>query len=96
MKALGVQFDSFPTIIVLDAKCAIWPTQLQEHVKNCFEKADWEKLGNDAKKAIDPNASLQKNPVLIGELMSLAWDRHQKPKVLVDLVTKLMSFAGSD
>jgi putative ATP-dependent endonuclease of the OLD family len=49
----------------------------------------------DARKTIDPGAAgLKKNPMLIGEMLSIAWAEGKKPKVLTDLVARLKAFGA--
>jgi predicted ATPase len=92
-KALNLTCDPFPEKIQWGDTHAIWPETIETAVKGCFEKVCWEKLGSDARKKIDPGASLAKNPVFIGELLSLAWEEGKKPAVLVDLCATLSKFA---
>ncbi len=93
LTALGLKADAFPKAVVWGDQYAVWPTNLGSEVKSSFEKADWVKFENEAHSTIDPGASLDKNPVLIAEIMSVAWQAGHKPKVLVDLVDRLMKFA---
>jgi hypothetical protein len=53
----------------------------------------YEDLNNDARKTIDPSAAgLKKNPMLIGEMLSVAWAGGKRPVVLADLVARLKVF----
>ncbi len=92
-KALALTCEPFPNDIQCGDTHTVWPETIEASVKSCFEKSEWESLGTSARKNIDPGASLAKNPVLIGEVLSLAWQRGKKPKVLVDLCDRLVKFA---
>lgn len=92
--ALGIKGDVFPMAIQWGDTYAVWPHRIEVEVAACFDKADWERIGNEARQTFDPGASLSKNPVLIGEILSLAWKENKKPKVLLDLTDRLMRFAG--
>ena len=63
-------------------------------MKGCFDKAEYEKLAAEARNAIDPGASLAKNPALIGEILAVAWAAGKKPEVMVELTKRLMKFAA--
>jgi putative ATP-dependent endonuclease of the OLD family len=67
LKALALTESPFPTGIVCNAGCAIWPDNLEAAIRASFSDGDWQALLNKARNAIDPNASLKKNPVLIAE-----------------------------
>jgi energy-coupling factor transporter ATP-binding protein EcfA2 len=92
--SLGIKGDVFPTTIQWGDHYAVWPNRIEVEVTSCFEPTDWQRIGNEARQAIDPGASLSKNPVLIGEILSLAWKENKKPKVLLDLSDRLLKFAG--
>jgi putative ATP-dependent endonuclease of OLD family len=91
--SLAIEGDVFPTTIQWGDNYVVWPHRIEVDVKSCFEQADWERIGNEARKAIDPGASLSKNPVLIGEMLSLAWKENKKPQVLLELSDRLIKFA---
>lgn len=92
--ALDIKGDVFPETIQWGENYAVWPANIEAEVVSCFEKKDWERITNDARKTIDPGASLRKNPVLIGEILTIAWNEKKKPKVLVDLIASVKTFCG--
>ena len=92
--ALGIKCDAFPTEIVWGENHAIWPNNIEAAVKACFDKTEYEKLVAEARKAIDPGASLAKNPVLIGEILEASWAAGKRPEVIVQLTKCLLKFAG--
>ena len=83
----------FPKAVEWGDNHAIWPSTLEEEVISALGKAEWDALATKARNAIDPGASLKKNPILIGELLSIAWQEGKKPKVLTDLADRLIKFA---
>jgi putative ATP-dependent endonuclease of OLD family len=86
---------AFPAAVVWGDNYAVWPKNIEYEVKRGFEPADWERIGNEARNTIDPGAAgLKKNPILIGEMLSIAWAEGKKPGVLTDLVARLKTFGG--
>jgi putative ATP-dependent endonuclease of OLD family len=95
LTAIKNDSGAFPAAVLWDNNCAIWPNNIEDEVKRCFEPADWDRIGNDARKTIDPGAAgLKKNPILIGEMLSIAWAEGKRPKILADLVARLKAFGG--
>lgn len=92
--ALGIACDAFPAEIVLADNCAIWPHKIEAAVKASFSKEEYERIATEARQAIDPGASLAKNPALIGEILAIAWATNKEPAALVELNKRLMRFAG--
>jgi putative ATP-dependent endonuclease of the OLD family len=89
--------DAFPETVLLGNNCAVWPTNIEDEVKRCFVPADWERIGNEARNTIDPGASgLKKNPMMIGEILSIAWAEAKKPDILVDLIARLKAFGAEE
>ena len=95
LTALGLKCDVFPKVVEWGDNYAIWPSTLEEEVISALGKAEWEALATKARSAIDPGASLKKNPILIGELLSIAWQEGKKPKILTDLADRLIKFAAA-
>ena len=95
LSALGLKMDAFPKVVNWGDHHAIWPLTLEAEVIAALGKSEWEALANKARQAIDPGASLKKNPVLIGELLSVAWQEGKKPKILAELATRLIKFASA-
>lgn len=93
MKALALANGPFPTDIVLKENCAVWPTNLETAIRASYSDDDWQTLMNNARNAIDPNASLKKNPVLIAEATTLMWQADTKPKALIDLIAAIAKFS---
>lgn len=93
--ALGLTMDAFPKAVEWSDRHAIWPTTLEDEVISALGKSDWELLSGKARNAIDPGASLKKNPVLIGEVLRIAWEEGKKPKILIDLADRLIKFAAT-
>jgi putative ATP-dependent endonuclease of OLD family len=93
LTALGLKCDAFPKAVEWGDNHAIWPSTLEEEVISALGKTEWEALATKARNAIDPGASLKKNPIFIGELLSIAWQDGKKPKVLTDLADRLIKFA---
>lgn len=95
LTAIESDSSAFPAAVLWGKNCAIWPNNIEYEVKGCFEPADWDRIGNDARKTIDSGAAgLKKNPMLIGEILSIAWAEGKSPKVLTDLVARLKAFGG--
>lgn len=93
LAALELGGDHFPSAIVWGDCCAIWPNNIEDSVRQCFEAADWDRVNNEARRAIDPAAGgLRKNPALIGELLAIAWAEGKKPEVLTSLIRRLAAF----
>lgn len=94
ISALDAKVDVFPAATEWGDCYAIWPTRLEAEVIGALGKTDWESLCTKARQAIDPGASLKKNPVFIGEVLRIAWSENKKPQVLIDLADRLIKFAG--
>ena len=62
MVALGIKCDPFPDATVLGETHAIWSTNIEAAVKDCFVGDDYEKFATEARNNIDPGASLEKIP----------------------------------
>jgi putative ATP-dependent endonuclease of OLD family len=93
LSAIKCDSGAFPAGVVWGNDCAIWPSNIEDEVKSCFESSDWDRINNDARKTIDPGAAgLKKNPMLIGEMLSIAWSEGKRPIVLTELVTRLKAF----
>ncbi|MGL3104426.1 AAA family ATPase [Bradyrhizobium sp. BR 1432] len=93
LTALQLGCGAFPPEIVWDDCCAIWPNNIEDSVRLCFDGADWDRINNEARRAIDPSAGgLGKNPALIGELLAVAWAEGKRPDVLVELMRRLNAF----
>jgi putative ATP-dependent endonuclease of OLD family len=96
LTAIQIPADPFPAAILWGANYAVWPTNVEDEVKQCFSGADWDRIGSSARNKIDPGASgLKKNPAFIGELLSMAWEEGKEPKVMMDLVDRMKAFAKS-
>jgi putative ATP-dependent endonuclease of OLD family len=95
LAAIGNDSEPFPAAVLWGDDYAIWPIDIEDEVKRCFEPAEWDRVGNDARKTIDPGAAgLKKNPMLIGEILSIAWAEGKRPVILTDLVERLKAFGG--
>lgn len=95
LAALGNDGQPFPAAVLWGDDYAIWPTNIEDEVKRCFDPAEWDRIGNDARRTIDPGAAgLKKNPMLIGEILSIAWAEGKPPTILTDLVERLRAFGG--
>ncbi|SFQ30980.1 hypothetical protein SAMN05216330_1252 [Bradyrhizobium sp. Ghvi] len=93
LTALQLECGAFPPQIVWNDCCAIWPNNIEDSVRLCFDAADWDRINNEARRAIDPSAGgLGKNPALIGELLAVAWAEGKRPEVLVELMKRLHAF----
>ncbi|MCK1425835.1 TOPRIM nucleotidyl transferase/hydrolase domain-containing protein [Bradyrhizobium sp. 87] len=93
LTALQLGCAAFPPEIVWDDCCAIWPNNIEDSIRLCFDAADWERITNEARRAIDPSAGgLGKNPALIGELLAVAWAEGKRPDVLMELMKRLKAF----
>jgi putative ATP-dependent endonuclease of the OLD family len=90
--ALALGGAEFPAAASWGAFHAIWPANIEAEVRACFSHEDWNRIANQARQRIDPGASLTKNPVFIGEILSIAWGEGKRPAVLCELIERLKTF----
>ena len=95
MSALGIASDPFPKANLWGDTYAVWPNTLETEVEKSIGATEWNGFVNAARKSFDPGASLEKNPLLIAESLSLAWQAKKPPAVLTELTNRLLKFAGS-
>lgn len=93
MAALGIISEPFPEEALLSDTCAIWPTQIEEQVKEEVGRPTWIELTNQARQAFDPGMSLAKNPLFIAEMLRLIWENGHKPPSLVTIADTLADLA---
>jgi putative ATP-dependent endonuclease of OLD family len=94
--SMKIDGDPFPAKVLWGKGYAIWPHNIEAAVKLCFDPADWVRIGSLARQKIDPTAGgLMKNPILIGELLSIAWSEAKRPGILTDLVSHLKAFSAN-
>jgi hypothetical protein len=93
LKALAVDSDPFPEATIWKDVCVVWPHNLGKSIKASYADVDWTSLQNDARKAIDPQAAIQKNPAFIAEVAHLMWQHTTKPQALIELVAAIEKFS---
>jgi putative ATP-dependent endonuclease of the OLD family len=95
LAAVKSDSEPFPPSVLWGLDHIVWPTNIETEVKRCFEPTVWERVSNQARNAIDPSAGgLKKNPLLIGELLSVAWAEGLRPQVLADAIQRLKTFGA--
>lgn len=95
LTALEVQSDPFPNEVLSGNTYTVWPSAIGGELRSEIGDDVWEDLRNEARQSFDPGVSLEKNPLFVAETLRVAWDKNNKPGVLIQLAERLVQFAGA-
>lgn len=92
---LGLNTDDFPSAIVVENNCVIWPENMGNAIRSDFQEDQYNKYVGQARQVYNHEGGLEKHDLFIAEWLTAAFDDGCRSSNLEMLCDSILEYARS-